>query len=92
MSWCRLRPPEAVERSLVPVLGIDPWMAALRERLAGGACPVTLFGENEDESWFRVWCLLGDAAEHVLWLTSARMRRDNAAHFPSLSSDFPALN
>jgi len=40
MSWCRLRPPEAVERSLVPVLGIEPWMAALRERLAGGACPV----------------------------------------------------
>jgi Ni,Fe-hydrogenase III large subunit len=91
MSWCRLRPPEAVERSLVPVLGIEPWMAALRERLAGGACPVTLFGENENESWIRVWCLVGDAAEHALWLTSTHMRRDNA-YFPSLSNDFPAVN
>ena len=56
MSWYRLRPPEAVERSLVPVLDTEPWIAALREKLGAGAYPVTLFGENEDESSIRVWC------------------------------------
>jgi len=91
MSWYRLRPPDAVERSLVPVLGIEPWIAALREKLGVGAYPVTLFGEKEDESCIRVWCVLGDAAEHVLWLTSTRMGKGDA-HFPSLANDFPAVN
>jgi len=90
MSWCRLRPPEAVERALVPVLGIDPWTAALRGKLAAGAYPVTLFGENEGENCIRVWCVLGDAIEHVLWLTSTRVGKDGA-HFPSLANDFPAV-
>jgi hypothetical protein len=65
MSWCRLRPLEVVERSLVPVLEVEPWVTTLREKLAAGAYPVTLFGENESESRIRVWSLLGDATDHV---------------------------
>jgi hypothetical protein len=72
-------------------LGIEPWIAALREKLVAGAYPVTLFGENEDESCIRVWCILGDTAGHVLWLTSTRMGKHDA-HFPSLANDFPAVN
>ena len=91
MSWCRLRPLEVVERSLVPVLEVEPWVTALREKLAAGAHPVTLFGENESESRIRVWCVLGDSTEHVLWLTSTLMRKDDA-RFASLANDFPAMN
>jgi Ni,Fe-hydrogenase III large subunit len=91
MSWCRLRPLEVVERSLGPVLEVEPWVTALRQKLAAGAYPVTLFGENEGESRIRVWCVLGDTAEHVLWLTSTRMGKD-AARFASLANDFPAMN
>ena len=91
MSWCRLKPLEVVERSRVPVLSVEPWIGALREKLAAGAFPVTLFGENEDESRMRVWCVLGEAAEHVLWLTTTRVEKDEA-HLPSLANDFPALN
>jgi hypothetical protein len=80
-----------VERSLVPVLEVEPWVTALREKLAAGAYPVTLFGENESESRIRVWCLLGDATEHVLWMTSTRMGKDHAS-FASLGHDFPAMN
>ena len=91
MSWCRLRPLEVVERSLVPVLEVEPWVTALREKLAAGAYPVTLFGENESESRIRVWSLLGDATDHVLWMTSTRMGKDHAS-FASLGHDFPAMN
>jgi NADH:ubiquinone oxidoreductase subunit C len=91
MSWRRLRPLEAVERSDVPVLEVEPWVAALREKLAAGACPVTVFGENEGESRVRVWCVLGDITEHVLWLTSTRVEKVDA-RFASLANDFPAMN
>jgi NADH:ubiquinone oxidoreductase subunit C len=91
MSWCRLKPLEVVERSRVPVLSVESWVGALREKLAAGAFPVTLFGENEDESRIRVWCVLGEAAEHALWLTTTRVEKDEA-HLPSLANDFPALN
>jgi Ni,Fe-hydrogenase III large subunit len=91
MSWVRLRPLEVVERSLVPVLEAEPWVAALGEKLAAGTHPVTLFGENEDESRIRVWCVLADNPEQVLWLTSVRMRKDDA-RFESLANDFPAMN
>ena len=91
MSWCRLRPLEVVERSLVPVLEVEPWVTALRQKLAAGAYPVTLFGENEGESRIRVWCVIGDSTEHVLWLTSTLMRKDDA-RFASLANDFPAMN
>jgi Ni,Fe-hydrogenase III large subunit len=91
MSWCRLRPLEVVERSLVPVLEVEPWVIALRQKLAAGAYPVTLFGENDGESRIRVWCVLGDSTEHVLWLTSTLMRKD-CARFASLAKDFPAMN
>jgi hypothetical protein len=79
MSWCRLRPLEAVERSLVPVLEVGPWGTALREKLAAGANPITLFGENESEGRIRVWSVLGDAAEHVLWTTSTRIGKGTPA-------------
>ena len=91
MNWFRLRPLEAVERSDVPVLEVEPWVAALREKLAAGACPVTVFGEDEGESCVRVWCVLADSGEHVLWLTSTRIGEDDG-HFPSLANDFPAMN
>jgi len=91
MNWYRLRPLEAVERSLVPILSTKPWVAALRVKLAAGAWPVALFGENEGEGRIRIWCVLGDVAEHVLWLTTTRVEKDDA-HFPSLANDFPALN
>ena len=52
MSWIRLRPLELVERSLVPVLDVEPWVAALRQKLAADTCPVALFGENEGEAAF----------------------------------------
>lgn len=91
MSWCRLRPLEVVERSLVPVLGVELWVTALRDKLAAGAHPVALFGENEAESCIRVWCVLGDTAEHVLWLTSTLMGKGDA-RFASLANDFPAMN
>jgi hypothetical protein len=80
-----------VERSLVPVLEVEPWVTALREKLAAGAYPVTLFGENESESRIRVWSLLGDATDHVLWMTSTRMGKDHAS-VASLGHDFPAMN
>ena len=91
MSWLRLRPLEVVDRSLVPVLEVGPWVAALGERLAAGAYPVTLLGENEDERLIRVWCVLANAPEQLLWLTSVRMRKDDA-RFASLANNFPAMN
>ena len=91
MSWVRLRPLEVVERSLVPVLEVEPWGAALREKLAAGSYPVTLFGENESDGSIRVWCVLGGSAEQVLWVTSTRMEI-NDSNFESLANDFPAIN
>ena len=91
MSWVRLRPLEVVERSLVPVLEVEPWGAALREKLAAGSYPVTLFGENESDGSIRVWCVLGGSAERVLWVTSTRMEQ-NDPNFESLANDFPAIN
>jgi Ni,Fe-hydrogenase III large subunit len=91
MSWCRLRPLEALERSLVPVLEVESWVTALREKLAAGAYPVTVFGEDEGENRIRVWCVLGEVAEHILWLTSTRMGKGDA-RFASLANDFPAMN
>ncbi|MBV8226270.1 MAG: NADH-quinone oxidoreductase subunit C [Verrucomicrobia bacterium] len=91
MTWHRLRHLEAVERSHVPVLEIEPWVAALREKLAAGAYPVTVFGEDEGESRFRVWCVLADIAQHTLWLTSTRIQKVDA-RFASLANDFPAMN
>jgi Ni,Fe-hydrogenase III large subunit/NADH:ubiquinone oxidoreductase subunit C len=91
MSWVRLRPLEILERSLVPVVEIEVWVAALRQKLAADTYPVTLFGENEGERSIRVWCVLGDPAEHALWLTSTRMEK-NGPHFQSLASDYPSLN
>ena len=91
MSWCRLRPLEALERSLVPVLEVESWVTALREKLAAGTYPVTVFGEDEGENRIRVWCVLGEIAEHILWLTSTRMGKVDA-RFASLANDFPAMN
>ena len=91
MSWIRLRPLELVERSLVPVMDVEPWVAALRQKLAADTYPVTLFGENEGENSIRIWCVLGDPAGHVLWLTSTRMEK-NGPHFESLATEFPAIN
>jgi Ni,Fe-hydrogenase III large subunit/NADH:ubiquinone oxidoreductase subunit C len=91
MTWHRLRHLEAVERSHVPVLEIEPWIAALREKLAAGAYPVTVFGEDEGESRVRVWCVLGDIAQNTLWLTSTRIEKVDA-RFASLANDFPAMN
>ena len=91
MSWCRLRPLEALERSLVPVLEVESWVTALREKLAAGAYPVTVFGEDEGENRIRVWCVLGEITEHILWLTSTRMGKGDA-RFASLANDFPAMN
>ena len=68
-----------MERSLVPVLDVEPWLAAMRQKLAADASPVALFGENEGENSIRVWCVLGDPAEHVLWLTSTRMEKNGSA-------------
>ncbi len=92
MSWCRLRPLEVVERSLVPVLDVEPWVTALRQKLAAGTYPVALFGENEGESRIRVWCVLGDTAEHVLWLTSTRMEERHGHASRHSPSDYPAMN
>ncbi|HYY28123.1 MAG TPA: NADH-quinone oxidoreductase subunit C, partial [Chthoniobacterales bacterium] len=91
MIWYRLRPLEAVERSHVPVLEVEPWVAALREKLAAGAYPITVFGEDECESRVRVWCVLADIAEHTLWLNSTRIEKADA-RFASLANDFPAMN
>jgi Ni,Fe-hydrogenase III large subunit len=91
MSWCRLRPLEALERSLVPILEVESWVTALREKLAAGAYPVTVFGEDEGENRIRVWCVLGEITEHILWLTSTRMGKGDG-RFVSLANDFPAMN
>jgi Ni,Fe-hydrogenase III large subunit/NADH:ubiquinone oxidoreductase subunit C len=91
MSWVRLRPLELLEPSLVPVLENEVWVAALRQKLAADTYPVTLFGENEGESSFRVWCVLGDPAEHTLWLASTRMEK-NGPPLQSLASEFPSIN
>jgi Ni,Fe-hydrogenase III component G len=91
MSWIRIRPLELVERSLVPVMDVEAWVAALRRKLAADTYPVTLFGEDEGEHGIRIWCVLGDPAEHALWLTSTRMEK-NGPHFESLATDFPAIN
>src|SRR5208282_6213117 len=85
------RPLEVVERSLVPVLEVEPWDAALRQKLAEGSYPVALFGENESDGSIRVWCVLGESGEQVLWVTSARMEK-NGPCFESLANDFPAIN
>jgi Ni,Fe-hydrogenase III large subunit len=91
MNWLRIRPLEVVERSLVPVLEVAPWVTALSDKIRAGAYPVALFGENEDESLIRVWCVLADIHEEVLWLTSVRMRKDGG-RFASLANQFPAMN
>src|SRR6516162_2687829 len=91
MNWVRLRPLEVVERSLVPVMEVEPWGAALHQKLAAGSHPVTLFGENESDGSIRVWCVLGESGEQVLWVTSARMEKYGPC-FESLANDFPAIN
>jgi Ni,Fe-hydrogenase III large subunit len=91
MSWVRLKPLQLVERFRVPILEVDPWVAAVRQKLASDNYPVALFGEKEGETGTRVWCVLGDPGEHLLWLTSTRMGK-NGPHFESLANDFPAIN
>lgn len=90
MNWHRTKALEVVERASVPVLETEAWTGALREKLAAGGSPVALFGENETGG-IRVWCVMADAAESMLWLTSTRMTRDDA-RFVSLANDFPAMN
>jgi Ni,Fe-hydrogenase III large subunit len=72
-------------------MDVGAWVAALRQKLAADTYPVTLFGEDEGEQGIRIWCVLGDPAEHALWLTSTRMEK-NGPHFESLATDFPAVN
>jgi Ni,Fe-hydrogenase III large subunit len=91
MSWVQIRPLELVERLHVPVLEVDPWIAAVRQKLAADTYPVALFGEKEGENDIRIWCVIGDPGMHGLWLTSTRMGK-NAPHFESFANDFPAIN
>ncbi|MDD5350195.1 MAG: NADH-quinone oxidoreductase subunit C [Chthoniobacteraceae bacterium] len=91
MNWHSTKPLEVVDRASVPVLETDSWVVAIREKLAEGASPVALFGEKESAGGFRVWCILGDASENHLFLTTARMP-ERGGRFASLARDFPAMS
>lgn len=91
MNWYQTKPLEVVERASAPVLEAGDWVGALRKKLAAGAHPVALFGEEEGGGGIRVWCILASADENALWLNSMRMAKERA-RFDSLANDFPAMN
>ena len=91
MSWRQMKALEVVDFEKEPTLSIPDWLAATRELLAGGARPVSMFGQRTD-NYDRVWIALAPPSPNQLYLTNTMFGIKDRRAYAAFSSDIAGMN
>ncbi len=92
MKWRAIQPLELIHFLDEPSFGVNDWVAAMRELLAGGARPVAMFRQEEQGDSQRVWTALASDQAGGLCLTNTVFPPGKKPSYPTLSVDFPSMN